>query len=238
MRTVTSGGVTTTYTYEHGRLDTTTLPNGYLEDRGYDKAGRLETLVNSKNAVVLSKARYAYDPNGNPTLVTTEDETVRYTYNTRNMLTLACYNADTCDTDGPTTSAYYKYGYDGVGNRITKERPVNGANEVTTYTYNADDELLVKDGPSGRCDFTWDANGNMLGQCGETWAYNDADQITSVTENGATMRYTYDGDGKRLTAADGTSAAQITQYQWDINNQLPQLARESNGDGVLRRSYI
>ncbi len=109
---------------------------------------------------------------------------------------------------------------------------------TAVFTYNADDELLLKDGPSGRCDYTWDANGNMLSQCGETWAYNDANQLTSVTKNADTMTFTYDGDGKRLTAADGALASQITRYQWDINSYLPQLARENNGDGALRRRYV
>ncbi|WP_133412043.1 RHS repeat domain-containing protein [Vallicoccus soli] len=232
-----------------GLLKTTTLPtgNGHAETRTYDNAGKLKTLTNKRGTTVLSSAAYDYDPNGNPTRITRQDEVVTYQYNVWNMLLQACYTTS-CDTSGATTDTYFKYRYDKNGNRTTKERPVGGVNEVTTYTYNAADQLTAKDGPSGPCaNYEYDDNGNLTRQCGMTYAYNDANKLTAATStggatNGSTQRYTYDGDGNRLTAATSTgttapAAANTTKYQWDLNNPLPQLARETNGSNALQRRY-
>jgi len=238
MRTVTSNGAQTVYSYfPGGRLKTTDLPNGYRETRDYKPNGRLALIKNTDGAsgAVLSSASYSYDQVGNPTRVVTEDETVDYTYNKRNMLTLACYGGSPCDTSGTTSDAYYKYSYDRVGNRLSKQHAINGTNETFTYTYNTDDELTLKQGPTGDCAFTHDRNGNMTDQCGLRFTYNDANQMTSAAKSGTTQTYTYDGDGKRLTAGNGTSIT--TRYQWDINNKLPQLARESGGSGGILRRY-
>lgn len=47
--------------------------------------------------------------------------------------------------------------------------------------------------------------------------------------------FQWDVDGKRLTTGDGTNTT--TRYQWDTDNELPQLAREATGSGALLRSY-
>ena len=222
MDTVTAAGAVTDYDYyPGGRLKLTKLPNGYVETRDYKLNGRLDYVSNAKSGVVLSKASYTYDNVGNPTRVVTEDEIVDYTYNKRDMLTLACYGGNPCDTSGATTDSYYKYSYDRAGNRITKGHSFGGTNENYTYTYNADDEITVKDGPSGICNYEHDRNGNMTNQCGLRFNYNDANQMTSATKDGGTsvQTYTYDGDSKRLTT--GNATAVTTRYQWDTNNELP-----------------
>ncbi len=82
----------------------------------------------------------------------------------------------------------------------------------------------------------------MTGQCGMTYAYNDANKLTAATDTTGTtdrtQRYTYDGDGNRLTASTGLTATDTTTYRWDINNELPQLVRENNGNDQLLRRYV
>jgi RHS repeat-associated protein len=64
-----------------------------------------------------------------------------------------------------------------------------------------------------------------------TWAY-DADG--RETGKGSTS-YGYDGQGNRLSASDGTTT---TDYEWDENAPLPQLALEQTGSGSLLRRYV
>ncbi len=209
LETAESGGKTTTYQYlKGGLLEKTILPasNGHTETRTYTPAGRLETITNrnTTSGAVLSSANYLYDGNGNPTRVQTEDETVFYAYNDRNMLNLACYNtpiAD-CDTDGATTSKYFKYTYDKVGNRLTQHRPINGTNDITRYTYNTNDQLTFKDGPTGTCALTYDDNGNLLTECGgqTQYSYNDANQMTRASPSPTASR-------SRTTPTTATASA-------------------------------
>ena len=54
----------------------------------------------------------------------------------------------------------------------------------------------------------------------------------------STTTYTYDGDGVRLQASTGTSAANKTNFVWDLNQGLPQVALERNGSNTVLRQYI
>jgi RHS repeat-associated protein len=49
--------------------------------------------------------------------------------------------------------------------------------------------------------------------------------------------YTYDGDGLRTLASTGSQNNKKTQYDWDPNAPLAQLAAERNGAGSLLRRY-
>ena len=67
-----------------------------------------------------------------------------------------------------------------------------------------------------------------------TFAYDLANRLKSTTEGGSTTTYSYDGDGVRLQAAGG----QTTNFVWDTNNALPQLALERDGAGATLRNYL
>lgn len=71
----------------------------------------------------------------------------------------------------------------------------------------------------------------------ETYAYNDKNQVISITESGAptlTITYTYDANGDLKTGSfsDGTSA----NYTFDSNHQLIQQEYEP-GDNVVTFAY-
>jgi YD repeat-containing protein len=67
-----------------------------------------------------------------------------------------------------------------------------------------------------------------------TFSYDLADRLKSTTEGATTESYTYDGDGKRLTASTGAAAADTTKYLWDTLHLNPQVAAELQLRAVRR----
>jgi len=230
LSTVTSGANTTSYTYDPaGNPHITTLPNGYVETRSYDNAGRLTQVDNARNSTVLSNYAYTLDPVGNPKKVVQTgavSSTTTYGYDGNNRLTDACYQL-TCNENPGSNDPYIHYSYDQAGNRLSETRPSG----TTSYTYNNQDELLS----AGATTYSYDANGNERTAGTRTFSFNAANQLVSTTNSGTTTTYTYDGDGNRLSAASGGST---TNYLWDTNNSLPQLAVERDGSGNVLRSYL
>jgi RHS repeat-associated protein len=230
LASVASGSDTTSYTYNPAsELAQTNLPNGYVENRTYDNAGQVTAVNNARSGTVLSDFAYTPDPDGNPTKVVQTgavSSTTLYQYDNSNRLTDACYQATTCNESAGSTDPYIHYTYDQVGNRLTEARPSG----TTAYTYNADDELTQ----AGSTSYAYDHDGNETQAGSSTFSYDLATRNISATV-GSTTSYTYDGDGNRLSA---TSGGGTTNYLWDTNNSLPQLALERDGGGTLIRSYI
>jgi YD repeat-containing protein len=68
----------------------------------------------------------------------------------------------------------------------------------STYAYNASDQLI---GRNGNKQFTYDANGNMLiTPKGVASCEQANNRLVFVDRPRTVYRYTYDGDGKRLSA--------------------------------------
>jgi RHS repeat-associated protein len=229
MATVASGGQTTTYAYDPaGYLTSTTLPasNGHLEERTYDRAGRLTRVNNIKGSSVLADFTYTLDPVGNPTRVVRTGSaagTTTYAYDNRDRLTDVCFQA-TCPGGG---DPFVRWTYDAVGNRLTEARPTG----TTNYTYNAADELTQ----AGSTSYTYDQNGNETGAGARTFTYDLANRLALTASGGTTTTYAHDGDGNRRQT---TASGQTTKLLWDPNHPLPQLAIERDGAGALLRRYL
>lgn len=230
LASVSSNGATTSYSYDAaGNLKRTDLPsgNGYSEIRTYDRAGRLTSLQNTNGASTLSSFDYAYDPVGNPTQVTTVDGVVTYGYDARDRLTDVCFQSSCPGSSDP----FIRYAYDAVGNRTSEDRPAG----TTSYSYNGADELTQTSGPGGTVGYGYDANGNETQAGSRTFAWDLANRLKSTTSAGTTTTYSYNGDGDRLQTADGSST---TNYLWDANGPLPELALERDGSNAVLRSYL
>ncbi|MGH2410875.1 MAG: RHS repeat-associated core domain-containing protein, partial [Chloroflexota bacterium] len=115
----------------------------------------------------------------------------------------------------PTATSY---GYDPVGNRLSK----NG----TSYTYDRADRILT----AGSLSDTVNANGNLTNRGPDTFAYDQANRLTSATVSGVTSTDSYDGDGKRASQTTGTTT---TNYVYDINTSLPDVLT----DGTFKYVY-
>lgn len=230
LATAAFGGNTVGYGYDAaGNLVQMTRPagNGWTEARAYDHAGRLTQIEDANGSSTLQRLDYAYDAVGDMTSAIGLSGSEYYEYDDRDRLTEVCYSApcaSSTDTIGWT--------YDGVGNRLTETRSTTG---TTAYSYDAADELTQAQGPGGTTAYTYDANGDQATAGSTTYTYDLADRLTSATVGGVTTGYSYDGDGNRLTSTTGTAT---TGYLWDTNNDLPQLASETDGSGTSLRDYI
>jgi len=232
LTSVASAGQQTSYAYDAaGNLAQTILPsrNGYAETRAYDRAGRLVEVEWKKGTNVLAKFALTLDPVGNPLQVVRTGslaETQTYSYDANDRLTQVCFQAGSCPG---ASDPFLRWSYDQVGNRLSEQRPSG----TTTYSYDARDRLLS----AGPTSYSYDHNGNQLSAGSRTFSYDLADRLKSTTQGSTTTTYAYDGDGVRLQASTGAQANKKTNYLWDVNDALPQLAQERDGSGSLLRRY-
>jgi RHS repeat-associated protein len=221
LASVTNGSATTNYTYTAaGEIKTVATPDGYTETRSYDTADRLTQITTANGGTTLATFSYTLDSVGNATQVSGTNP-ASYGYDSRDRLTSVCFSTGSCST--PDIS----WTYDAVGNRLTETR----SSGTTSYTYNEDDQLLS----DGSTSYSYDHNGNQTAAGSRTFGWDAANRPVSTTLSGTTTSYSYDGDGNRLTAATGSTT---TNYLWDTNNPLAQLALERDGSGSVLRTYI
>jgi len=231
LASVVSAGQTTSYTYDiASNLTQTTLPagNGYVETRGYDRAGRLIDVQSKKGTTTLSRFVSTLDAAGNPTQVVRTGslaQTQTYTYDASDRLTSVCFNS--------CSQTEYFWTYDKAGNRLTQELGL----ATTGYTYDARDRLLAATG-AGQTTYSYDQNGNELSAGSSTFSYDLTNRLKTAAQGTTTTTYTYDGDGVRLQASTGTQANKKTNYLWDVTFDLPQIALERDGSNSPIRRYL
>jgi RHS repeat-associated protein len=229
LATVVSSGQTTTYTYDAaGNVGQTALPsgNGYVEERTYDRAGRLTRKKSSKAGSTLADFTYTLDAVGNPTQIVRGGAmagTTTYSYDNRDRLTEVCFQAACPGGSDP----FIRWTYDVVGNRLTETR----SSGATTYSYNASDELTA----AGSTTYGYDENGNQTSAGATALSYDLANRLKTVTKQSGTTTYEYDGDGKRLQVTFG---GQTSKFLWDVLQPAPQLLLERNASNQLIRRYI
>jgi RHS repeat-associated protein len=240
LSTVASGGATTSYTYyQDDSLNTTTLPSttGYTETRTYDNAGQLATIKTS-NGTDLAKFVYTLNALGSPTSVaeTGSDQTctVTNTYDNIQRLATANYTSGCLKNTGDVNSFSWNIDKDGNWTSQTK-----GTDSPVTYTNNAADQLTSVSGVTGN--YTYDYNGNETydPSTGHSYTYDLENRVITDTccgSNLTTSTFTYDGDGRRITATTGTTT---TNYTWDTNtgDGVPEVVLETNS-GTLVNRYI
>ena len=71
-----------------------------------------------------------------------------------------------------------------------------------------------------------------------SFGYDLANRLTATTQGSSTTTYSYDGDGVRLQASAGPQANRKTNFLWDVNGGLPQIALERDGNGRPLRRYV
>lgn len=229
LTSAAAGGNTTSYAYDAAsNLTQTTLPsgNGYVETRSYDNAGRLTELKNAKGASTLSDYVSTLDPVGNPTTIQDGTNATTYTYDLNDRLTGVCFQSSCPGGSDP----FIRWTHDKVGNRLTEQRPTG----TTNYTYKGLDQLTQ----AGATTYAYDQNGNEKTAGSRTFTYDLANRLKTTTSGSTTTTYTYDGDNNRLQASTGTQASKKTNYLWDTNRDLPQLALERDGNNALLRRYV
>jgi len=230
---VRTDGQATGYGYDvASNLVQTTLPsgNGHVEARTYDRAGRLAEVTSRKGTTTLASFTATLDPIGNPTqIVRTGElpETQSYVYDASDRIVSVCFRAGTCPG---AADPFIRWTYDKVGNRLTEQRPSG----TTSYSYDAADQMLQ----AGSVSHTYDRNGNELSAGSRTFTYDLANRMRTTRLGSTTTTYSYDGDGIRTKASTGSKSSQTTNFLWDVNHAVPQIALEESGSGSLLRSYV
>jgi RHS repeat-associated protein len=194
-----SGGIVK-YSYDGvGRRTSLTYPDGHIVTYVYDGAGRLSQVGDWLGRKTL----YTYDAAGNRLSVTLGNGvTSKFAYDNANRL-LSIVNRS---SDKVVTT--FTYAIDAVGNR---QQVTDAAGGLTRYDYDVLNRLTSWTAPSGQKTlYSYDATGNR----------------TSVVSSAGTTLYTYDADGRLLTA--GT-----TSFTYDNNGN-----RVTKSTGTTTVSYI
>lgn len=195
------------YAYDAaGRKLTTTIagrpPVGYT----YDAAGRL-TAISNEGALVT----FGYDDADRRTSMALPNGiSVTYSYDDNSRVTSMIYHL------GAATLGNLTYQYDALGKRVQVGGTFahNGIPQVIdSALYDAANELISLNGAT----LAYDANGNMLSDGVNTFAWNSRNQLAAI--NGNSMQY--DAFGRRIKNAQGLSIL------YDGDNDVQELAGSS-----------
>ncbi|MFJ9901905.1 DUF6531 domain-containing protein [Streptomyces sp. NPDC101152] len=224
----TANGKAVSYGYDvAGNLTSVTLPTttARAESRTYDAAGRLSTLTTP-----TQNSTYTYDENNR--LVADKPGSgypTRYAYDDTGRVTHTCTDTSATSCLTGTTGAIYTY--DKVGNLKTAV----GSSSTTTYGYDAGDQLLSTTSGTTTTNYTYDADGNQTKDDDGTYTYDPAGRVKSATIGSNTFAFTNDADGNRVTTKKNNALAGTSL--WDLNNDLPQIATDTNASGALAADY-
>jgi len=229
-----------TFAYDRlGRRASLTRPNGIQTSYAYDLASRLLALTHASPGSTLEGFTYTYDPGGNRTADTRNQEAHRYGYDLLDQLTQV--QAPAAATRWKTEEAYtydlvgnrltdkaqhpsqfdaanrltadgqFTYAYDANGNLTEKFRLADGAR--TTYAYDAEDRLIGVVSPKVEVSFRYDPLGRRTEKRVVRWQDEDGDSIPDPTEEQPprVTRYLYDGQAILATFTEaGKERARYT----------------------------
>ena len=189
----------------------------------------IETLTNA----LVSKYHYGLRLDGKRSSVGesgsyTSNATTNYTYDDQGKLT---------GEAGPY--ATIAYGYDNVGNRLTRTvtnaATGNGTtlvNGATINTYDLNDRIATV---NGSVTHTYDLDGNETTVNGQAASYDFENHLVSLATaaNGTVLAsYVYDADGNRCTAYVSSNNPTTTSYVVDTSLPYASVVEEYSGAGT------
>jgi len=225
-----SGSTPFTYSYqavydELGKQVDQTGPNGMYQKFGYNDANQITAMTYGQTIARTSNDWYTwtrnYDIYGRVLNETEPDPEIgaatakqnSYTYDASGRLTSNTSNsAAGCNRNS--------YSYDTAGNRLSKTTGTCAAGTTTNHAYNSFSQPT-------NTGYTYDAFGrNTLIPAADTpnggnaisLTYNTNDQVTQISQAGATTNFSYEAEGRRLTETSGT---QITTRHYTDDGDNP-----------------
>jgi RHS repeat-associated protein len=190
--------------------------NGTYTTYQYDADGNVLHLINyASGGAANSRFDYTYDGLGLRRTMAMADGTWTYSYDGSGQLTHALF----VSTNPGVPNQNLMYNYDALGNRTSTV--INGV--TTTYVTNNLNQYTAVGGVVQ----TYDADGNLLNDGTNTYAYDVLGRLTSMTGPGGTTLYTYDALGNR---SSGTTNGQTTLFLNDPTG-LPSVVAEFDGAG-------
>jgi RHS repeat-associated protein len=128
-----------------------------------------------------------------------------------------------------STGDYYHYTYDPVGNRLSQQSMVGGLSSTVAYLYDDANRLKFVNA----VEHMWDDNGNLLSDGVNTYVYDSANRLTSIS-GGQIASFAYNGLGDRLSQ-NGVN------YTLDLNAGLTQVLNDGTNQylyGVGRIAQV
>lgn len=209
-------GNKTAFTYDiYGNKKTETDPMTYTKLYEYN----LDNYLTKTTLPNGTSVGYKYDDNSNVTEKTitagTSTQTVKYEYDVDNKLTVF--------QDALLRKIFYTY--DANANLISTKMPNGGLLE---WTYDAASRVTqVKRNGQAAFSYQYDANGNetkvidSVNSITRDKAYDAGDRITSMTDRGGTVAWSYYPNSYKLKETKITQGAygNTTSYEYDVLNQ-------------------
>ncbi|MCC6425177.1 MAG: RHS repeat protein, partial [Phycisphaerales bacterium] len=237
-----TASVVVAYQYDAvGRLSRKTLGNGVYTTYEYDAAGQLLHLINKTSAgATLSRFDYTYDSRGRRIAMGTSYGTWSYEYDDIGQLT----HAVLASTDANVPNQDLRYIYDALGNRIqsiengvTVDYTANSMNQYTKTVSSAD----------GQTTYTFDADGNLIEQKSgagtTTYSYDQENRLIAVQRGAESWSYEYNALGQRAASTRGgaTTRYVVDPIGWgnvvgEYDNAGTRIARYDHGSDLLSRS--
>ena len=211
------------YSYDAvGRLSRKDFANGVYTTYAYDANSNVLHLIDyAPDGSVSSRFDYAYNALGLETSEATLDGTWTYAYDSSGELVHAAF----ASVNPAVSNQDLIYNYDALGNRISTV--INGV--TTVYTVNNLNQYT----DVGGTPYTYDADGNLLSDGVNTYAYNELNQLISVTGPDGTTTYAYNAVGWRVSATHNG----VTTYFVTDPIQIGNLAGEYDAAGDLIAYY-
>ncbi len=108
------------------------------------------------------------------------------------------------------------YSYDANGNRTGQ---TIGGSSYTQTVDSASNRQTASTGPTATTN-SYDAAGNQTGDGSTTYSYSDRGRLASVTKNGTTTSYLYNGLGQRVVKSGTNVPTGATRYVYDEAGHL------------------
>jgi len=249
--TLTPGGSKVVYGYDAlNRLLTVTHPDGAVTTFGYDRVGNRQSVTRQDATpahMLFSTTAYTYDllnrltdivnQAGSGALVSSYHYGLRLDGKRFSVMESGPYTSKgtttyTYDDSGKLTQeagpyATIAYGYDNVGNRLTRTvtnaATGNGTtltNGTTTNTYDLNDRIATVNGSATH---SYDADGNETTVNGQAASYDFENHLILL---GSVASYVYDADGNRVSVS---SAGTTTDYAVDTSLPYASVIEEYAG---------
>jgi RHS repeat-associated protein len=253
-------GNTTSYTYDDdSRMSSVTSPRGHAS--GADPEAFTTMLQRDLHGRVTQTtdplghaSTTTYDPDGNPTAQTdAAGHAATSTYDAANQLTATTSDGKTktthYDENGRVTATTDEagksthYAYDAASRLVSTIDP---RSRTTSYGYDEAGQPVTLTDPAGRVTTTsYDTVGRVTGlhyssgsPGDQSFAYDDEDRRTSMTDDTGTTTYAYDPLGRTTSVNDGHG--KTVSYGYDADDNVTTItypATQAGPGGDVTRGY-
>jgi RHS repeat-associated protein len=206
------------------------LPFGGITDLIYGNGKKLTQTFN-KNYQITNKAidnvldkAYVYDAVNNIETINDNLNTLDseyFTYSSVDRLIEAMGNYGDLS-----------FGYDAIGNRLSKTEDDGITNNTTHYVYQNNSQLTELNGTANTL-MTYDERGNLLSKGNDTFTYNSDARLSSATVNAVTTHYSYNDRGQRITKIFDNG--EFRYYVYDLQGLL---IAELNNEAETQVEYV